>query len=199
MAASETLPTLMSDLAAVVAHLREITVELHTAGRVVGSGVIWRADGLIVTSAHVLARARQGHEDHVVVLTNRRRLMAALVDWNQRLDLALLRVDATNLPAATVGDSDRLRPGELILATGSPFGLAGAVATGVVHAAPAGTCRDRPRLIQADLRLAPGNSGGPMADASGRVIGVNAMIAGGLALAVPSHLVEAFVKRCAGS
>jgi serine protease Do len=199
MAASETLFMLMSDLAAVVARLREITVELRTMGRAGGSGVIWRANGLVVTSAHVVARAHHAREDTHVVLAGRRRLPAALVEWDRQLDLALLRVDASNLPAATVGDSDRLRPGELVLAVGSPFGLAGAVATGVVHAAPAAGCRAGPRLIQADLRLAPGNSGGPMADASGRVIGVNAMIAGGLALAVPSHLVQAFVTRCAGS
>src|SRR5262245_4546001 len=116
MAVSETLPTLMSDLAAVVAHLREITVELQMAGRVVGSGVIWRASGLVVTSAHVVARARHRHADHEVVLNNRRRLSATLIDWDRQLDLALLRVEASGLPAATMGDSDRLRPGELILA-----------------------------------------------------------------------------------
>ena len=76
--------------------------------------------------------------------------------------------------------------------------MAGAVATGVVHATSTFGSRTGPAWIQADLRLAPGNSGGPMADASGRVIGVNAMIAGGLALAVPSRVVQAFVMRFAG-
>ena len=197
MATSATQPTLMSDLAAVVARLRAITVELRTMGRAGGSGVIWRADGLVVTSAHVVAGAHGVRGHARVVLADSRSLPATLVACDRRLDLALLRVEAMDLPAATVGDSDRLRPGELVLAVGHPFGLAGAVVTGVVHARPSPGHRTGPGWIQADLRLAPGNSGGPMADASGRVIGINAMIAGGLALAVPSHVVQAFVRRSA--
>jgi serine protease Do len=131
------------------------------------------------------------------VLADRRRLPAALVEWDRQLDLALLRVDASGLSPAVVGDSDRLRPGELVLAVGHPFGLAGVVASGIVHAAPAPERRAGAGWIQAHLRLAPGNSGGPMADAAGRVVGINAMIAGGLALAVPSRLVQTFVIRSA--
>jgi serine protease Do len=197
MAASEAQHALMSDLAAVVARLREITVELRTTERARGSGVIWRADGLVVTSAHVVAGAHGARGHAQVVLADGRRLPATCVEWDRQLDLALLRVEARDLSAAMVGDSKCLRPGELVLAVGHPFGLAGAVVTGVVHTAPGAGCAG-PGWIQADLRLAPGNSGGPMADAGGRVIGVNAMIAGGLALAVPSHLVQAFVMRCAG-
>lgn len=151
MAASTTMHTLMSDLAAVAARLQEITVEVRTGGRAGGSGVVWRADGLVVTSAHVVAGAHRARDGTHVVLANRRRLPAALVEWDWQLDLALLRVEASDLPAATVGDSDRLRRGELVLAVGHPFGLAGAVVTGVVHAAPARGCRDGPRWIQADL------------------------------------------------
>jgi serine protease Do len=194
MAASETPHLLMSDLEGLVARLREITVALRTSGQAAGSGVIWGADGLVVTSAHVVASARRTRNSIQVALADRRRLPAALVAWDRQLDLALLRVGASDLPTATLGDSERLRPGELVLAVGCPFGLAGAVVTGVLHAAPRES-RNGSRWIQADLRLAPGNSGGPMADAGGRVIGVNAMIAGGLALAVPSHAVQAFVMR----
>lgn len=198
MAASAAQHMLMSDLAAVIARLREITVELRTTGRAGGSGVIWRPDGLVVTSAHVVARAHGARNLAQVMLADRRPLQATLVGCDRQLDLALLRVEASDLPAATVGDSNHLRAGELVLAVGHPFGLAGAVVTGVLHAAPARGCRTGPGWIQADLRLAPGNSGGPMADAGGRVIGINAMIAGGLALAVPSHVVQAFVMRSAG-
>lgn len=95
---------------------------------------------------------------------------------------------------AEIGDSDSLRVGQLVVAVGNPLGLSGAVTAGLIHAIgprrPAG-----PSLIQADLRLAPGNSGGPLADARGRVIGINAMIAGGLALAVPSSLVARFLAK----
>ena len=188
---------LTTDLADVVRRLRENTVELRTRGRGSGSGVIWRSDGLIVTNAHVVAGAGSAPPGAQVVLSDGRRFPAALVAWDRELDLALLRVEARDLPAALVGDSDRLRAGELVLAVGHPFGLVGAVVTGIVHAAPAPGHHGGPQWIQADLRLAPGNSGGPMADAAGRVVGVNAMIAGGLALAVPSRVVEAFAIRCA--
>lgn len=188
---------LTSDLADVVGRLRENTVELRLSGRASGSGIIWRADGLIVTSAHVVAGAGPARPCAQVVLADRRRFPAALVAWDRELDLALLSVEARDLPAALIGDSDRLRAGELVLAVGHPFGLVGAVVTGVVHAAPALGRQAGPRWVQADLRLAPGNSGGPMADAGGRVVGVNAMIVGRLALAVPSRVVETFAMRCA--
>jgi serine protease Do len=198
MAANAVQHALMSDLAAVVARLRAITVALRTTGRAAGSGVIWRADGLVVTSAHVVASAHGARGHARVVLADRRSLPATLVACDRQLDLALLRVEASDLPAAALGDSNHLHVGELVLAVGHPFGLAGAVVTGVVHAAPARGRRAGPGWIQADLRLAPGNSGGPIADAGGRVIGINAMIADGLALAVPSHVVQAFVMRSAG-
>lgn len=188
---------LASDLADVVGRLRENTVEMRSMGRARGSGVIWRADGLIATSAHVVADAKHARPAAQVILADRRRLPATLVAWDQTLDLALLRVEAHDLPAALIGDSDRLRAGELVLAVGHPFGLIGAVVTGVVHAAPALGRHAGPRWVQADLRFAPGNSGGPMADAGGRVVGVNTMILGRLALAVPSRVVETFVMRCA--
>jgi len=186
---------LTSDLADVVGRLRENTVELRTRGRASGSGVIWRSDGLIVTNAHVVAGAGPAPPGAQVVLADGCRFPAALVAWDRDLDLALLRVEARALPAALVGDSDRLRAGELVLAVGHPFGLVGAVVSGIVHAAPARGHHAGPQWIQADLRLAPGNSGGPMADAAGRVVGVNAMIAGRLALAVPSRVVQTFAMR----
>ncbi len=189
---------LTSDLAAVVARLREITVEVRTAARGCGAGVIWANDGLVVTSAHVIAGAHGVSRDAEVVLADQRRLGAALVGWDRTVDVAVLRVEARDLLAATIGDSNRLRPGELVLAIGHPFGLAGAVVTGIVHAVPTGRGRAGPAWIQADLRLAPGNSGGPLADARGYVVGINAMIAGGLALAVPSDAVQSFVMRAIG-
>lgn len=198
MAASATPHALAADLARVAAALRRITVEVRATGPTRGAGVIWRADGLVVTSAHVVASNHRVRAGAMVVLADGRCLPGALVAWDPRIDVAVLRIAAGDLPPATLGDPARLRPGDLVLAVGHPFGLAGAVVTGIVHAAAARDQRTGRRWIQADLRLAPGYSGGPMADATGHVIGVNTMIAGGLALTVPSHVVEAFVVRSVG-
>jgi serine protease Do len=148
--------------------------------------VVWRADGLILTNAHVAKGAVS------IVLPDRRVLPARLVARDVEQDLAALVVEATGLSAAEIGDSDALRVGELVLAVGNPLGIVRALSAGLVHA----TGR---RFIEADLRLAPGNSGGPLADARGRVVGLNAMIVGGLAVAVPSRAGWRFVReRLAG-
>jgi len=169
--------------------LRRSTVQVRGRGPGGGSGVIWRADGLILTNAHV-ARGPQA----TIVLTDGRTLEATVTARDEQRDLAALQVNATDLPAALIGDSDALRVGALVLAVGNPLGLMGALTTGVVHAAAS---PDGPRdhgWVRADVRLAPGNSGGPLADAEGRVIGINSMIAGGLALAVPSNAVARFLR-----
>jgi serine protease Do len=114
---------------------------------------------------------------------------ATIVNRDTRRDLASLKIQASGLAAATAGDSSALRVGELVIAVGNPFGFIGALTTGVVHSLPS-----RQRWVAADVRLAPGNSGGPLADAQGRVIGINTMIAGGLALAVPSNAVGEFLS-----
>jgi serine protease Do len=110
-------------------------------------------------------------------------------------DLAFLEAPATGLPAAAFGDSSRVRVGELVIAIGNPLGFAGALTTGIVHSIGPLPGLGRRQWVQADVRLAPGNSGGPLADAEGRVIGINTMIAGGLALAVPSNTVAEFHRR----
>jgi serine protease Do len=179
-------------LAALAERVRRVTVEVRGAGRGHGSGVIWGREGQIVTNAHV-ARGRP-----TVVLSDGRVFEAHVVAWDPARDLAALRIGARELPAAEIGDSDALRVGELVFAVGSPFGLRGALSTGMVHAVPRGG-PDGSRFIRADLRLAPGNSGGPLADARGRVVGINAMIHGGLALAIPSNVVEGFLGARAGA
>jgi serine protease Do len=174
-------------LTAVTERLRRITVQVHGARAGMGSGVIWASDGLIVTNAHVAQGRRVG-----VVLPDGGSLEARLLAWDPERDLAALAIDAHGLSAADLGDSTSLRVGELVIAVGNPLGLAGAVTAGVIHAiGPRHSAG--PSFIQADLRLAPGNSGGPLANAYGRVIGINAMVAGGLALAVPSSLAARFL------
>ena len=167
--------------------LRRSTVQVQqTRGRAQGggSGIIWSGDGLIITNAHV-AHGSQAK----VSLWDGSAYDATVLNRDTRRDLASLKIHATGLPAATPGNSSALRVGELVIAIGNPFGFIGALTTGVVHSLPG-----RQRWVAADVRLAPGNSGGPLADAQGRVIGINTMIAGGLALAVPSNAVGQFLK-----
>lgn len=170
----------------VAERLRRSTVQVQTRGRGqgVGSGIIWSGDGLIITNAHV-ARGSQTK----VALWDGSMHEASVVNRDARRDLASLKIQASGLPAATPGNSSALRVGELVIAVGNPFGFIGALTTGVVHSLPG-----RQLWVTADVRLAPGNSGGPLADAQGRVIGVNTMIAGGLALAVPSNAVGQFLR-----
>jgi serine protease Do len=175
---------MLQDLSEVAERVQLSTVQVEESGRGAGSGVIWRADGAVVTNAHVVRRAGGR-----IRLWDGRVARASLVARDPQLDLALLQADATGFPAASAGDSDALRVGELVLAVGSPYGHAGALTVGVVHAAA------NRRRIEADLRLAPGNSGGPLADAEGRVIGINTMVVHGVALAIPSNAVERFVAR----
>lgn len=177
-------------LTSIAEHLRRITVQIRGRERGIGSGVIWHPDGVIITNAHVARGARA-----TVALADGRMLEAAVTVRDPELDLALLNVAATGLPAAVVNGSDTLRVGELVFAVGNPFGINGALTAGIVHAVGPTDSADGRRWVQADIRLAPGNSGGPLADARGRVIGINSMIAAGLALAVPSHVVERFRRR----
>jgi serine protease Do len=185
-------PSIAHDLAAIADRLRQVTVQVRTRGAGVGSGIVWRPDGLIVTNAHVARGARAAVE-----LSDGRTFDAVVTARDPRRDLATLAIPASDLRAATVGDPRTLRPGELVLAVGNPLGVVGAVAVGVVHAVEPRAGDRGPRLIRADVRLAPGNSGGPLADAHGRVIGVNTMIVGGLGCAVPATTVERFVSQVA--
>jgi serine protease Do len=164
--------------------LRRSTVQVFSKGeRGGGSGVVWNAAGQIITNAHV-ARTREAQ----VELWDGRRFEARVHSRDPRRDLALLHITATGLEAAASGDSSVARPGELVIAIGSPLGFAGALSTGVIHSAGA-------RWIHADLRLAPGNSGGPLANARGELIGINTAIVNGLGVAIPSNAAVDFVRR----
>lgn len=168
--------------------LRRSTVLIESGGRGAGSGVIWSSDGTVVTNAHVVRGSRVS-----VQLWDGREFDAAVRSRDPRRDLAQLQIGAANLPAASPADSSVLRPGELAIAIGNPLGFVGALATGVIHAVGPLRGLGRRSWVQADVRLAPGNSGGPLADARGRVIGINTMVAGGLALAIPSNSVRDFL------
>jgi serine protease Do len=175
-----------SDLASRVA---PSVVEVR-AGSGVGAGTIWRAHGLIVTNDHVVP-----HDRAEIRLADGRSALGQVVARDLGNDLAVVSVGLGGLPAAEARVGE-VRPGELVLAIGHPFGIRHAVAVGIVSTAATavnwGEGAER-RLIRADVAIGPGNSGGPLVDAAGRVVGINAMIGGGLALAVPSRLAEGLV------
>lgn len=169
--------------------LRRSTVLIQVGNRSGGSGVIWSSDGTILTNAHV-TRGRQVS----VRLWDGREYDAAVASRDPRRDLASLHIQATSLPSVFVADSSQVRPGELVIAIGNPMGFVGALTTGVIHAIGPVHGLGPQLWVQADVRLAPGNSGGPLADACGRLIGINTMVAGRLALAIPSNVARAFLS-----
>jgi serine protease Do len=170
-------------------HLRRSTVLVVADGRGTGSGIIWSSDGLVVTNAHVVRGSRVR-----VQLWDGSEFEAHTRSLDPRRDLAQLRIDATNLPAAISTDSSKVRSGELAIAIGNPLGFVGALATGLIHAVGPVRSLGPQSWVQADVRLARGNSGGPLANAYGHVVGVNTMVAGRLALAIPSNTVRDFLS-----
>jgi serine protease Do len=169
--------------------VRRFTVLVQPGGRGSGSGVLWSSDGLIVTNDHVARGPRAK-----VTLWDGREFEAEVAARDQRRDLAALRISAADLAVAPDGDSSHLRAGEIVLAVGNPLGFLGALTTGVIHAVgPLRGLGSRP-WVQSDVRLAPGNSGGPLTDVEGRVVGINSMVAGRLALAIPSNEVRRFLQ-----
>jgi serine protease Do len=187
-----TVPALERALGEVAERLGRVTVQVRAGGRSAGAGVIWLRGGLILTNAHVAAGPRAE-----VVLPDGRALPARVTARDPRRDLAALTVAEGDLEAALRTDARGLRAGELLVALGHPLGVAYAASLGVVHRAPS-AARGPDGWLHADIRLAPGNSGGPLADGSGRVVGINAMIVGGLGIAVPTHVVEQFVHEVEG-
>ena len=177
----------MIDLSRVAADLRRITVEVRDETGSLGAGVLWPT-GHVVTNAHV---ARRHHL--ALGFADGRRLDGRLVARDESMDLALLSIAGAEICRATPMDSTAPRIGSLVIAVGHPFGVRGAVTVGIIHGIGPLVRGGRP-WIQADLRLAPGNSGGPIADAAGRVVGVNTMVMSALGLAVPIAEVEKFVR-----
>jgi S1-C subfamily serine protease len=188
---SRTLTTVAAKLgpsvAAVTVFGRTRNGDRRPAGT--GSAVAVTADGYLVTSAHVVA----GGEGGQVALSDGREMAFSVAGRDSLSDLAVLRADRGDLTPAALGDADKLKVGQLVVAVGNPLGLAGSVTAGVVSAlgrslpAKAG---DQVRIIddviQTDAALNPGNSGGALADSSAKVVGINTALAGiGLGLAVP--------------
>ena len=168
-------------------------VQVGIQGRGGGTGVIWNPDGRIITNAHVVANEQAKIHVH---LTDGRTLEAKVLHRDPRLDLAMLKVNGDNLKALPIGDSSRLRIGEWVFAIGHPWGQRWALTAGIVSSLSSVKVADdlTTRYIKSDVGLAPGNSGGPLLDAEGKVVGINAMIFGGdLSVAIPSDIVSVWL------
>ena len=154
--------------------------------RGVGSGFILSADGFVMTNAHVV----DGADEVLVTLTDKREFKARIVGADRRTDIAVVKLEATGLPFVKIGDSDRLKVGEWVVAIGSPFGLENTVTAGIVSAKQRDTGDYLP-FIQTDVAINPGNSGGPLLNLKGEVVGINSQIFSrsggymGIAFAIP--------------
>ncbi|MEJ2362754.1 MAG: DegQ family serine endoprotease [Gammaproteobacteria bacterium] len=163
-----------------------------------GSGFIIGSDGYIITNNHVI----KGADKIIVRLADRRELKAKLVGTDPRSDIALLKINAKNLPVVKIGNSDKLQPGQWVMAIGSPFGFDHSVSVGVVSALG----RNLPTenyvpFIQTDVAINPGNSGGPLFDLDGEVVGINSQIYSrtggfmGLSFSIPVNVAMNVVKQ----
>ncbi|MCX7940056.1 MAG: serine protease [Thermoflexales bacterium] len=175
-------------------------VQVRVGMRGIGAGVVWRCDGdlaLVVTNAHVVGSAMPRSIE--IAFASGEVFRAVHVARHPSLDLAAVRVFAPSAAfiPATLGDSDRVRVGEIIFAIGHPFGDANAVTAGVISriAEERGGALRRAHVLFSDVRLAPGNSGGPWINAKGEVIGISTLVLGGdLSAAIPINLVRAWLQ-----
>ncbi len=165
--------------------------EKNSRMHAMGSGVIVTPDGYILTNAHVVKDA----DEITVNLTDKRSLAAKVVGIDPNSDIAVIKINAKNLPAATFGDSDKMRVGSFVMAVGSPFGLNRTVTSGIVSAKGRTNMGivDYEDFIQTDAAINPGNSGGPLVNINGEVVGINTAIASrsggyqGIGFAIPSN------------
>ena len=189
---------LNDEIADVVDAVRGSLVQVRNGGRGAGAGTIWHPDGLILTNAHVVDRGPLQ-----ITLADGRTLPARVLAHDAGLDVAALAVQATDLPTIDLGESRRVRPGQLVLALGHPWGVVGAATAGVVIGVGSQwpeTARSKREWIAVSLNLRPGNSGGPLVDGRGRLLGINTVMTGPeVGMAVPVHVVKSFLKSALGS
>jgi serine protease Do len=197
------LPTILTeDIAAVYQKIRKSLVMVHNGRRGAGAGVVWRDGGVVVTNYHVIHRGRPR-----IAFLDGGEFSSRVLAKTKHFDLALLEIilpesGAHQISVASIADSRKLRVGQLALAFGHPWGQIGSVSAGIITSLGSVPLRWRRRpvdVIRTDAGLAPGNSGGPLVDGSGAVIGINTMIVGGdLGVAIPSHVVNEFVQQSLG-
>ncbi|SRR5579883_304244 len=170
-------------------------VQVHVEQRGGGTGVVWSTDGRIITNNHVVASDQAGVR---VLFKDGRTFDARVLNRNPELDLALLKIEGDGFTALSVADSAHLRVGEWVFAIGHPWGQRWAVTAGIVNSISSIKLRGngRAQYIKSDVGLAPGNSGGPLLNADGQVVGINAMIFGGdLSVSIPSNVVTQWLAN----
>jgi serine protease Do len=189
-------------LAGVFERARRSLVVVHNGRSGAGAGVVWRSGGIVVTNHHVVARGRAR-----ISLMDGREVPSRLISAEPEIDLAILQADVigsddVDLPAAPIADSRSLQIGQIVLAIGHPWGQLAAVSVGILTGLGEAQVRGKREsvpVLRTDVGLAPGNSGGPLMNAAGGVIGINTMIVGGdLGVAIPSQVVEGFVLAALG-
>ena len=188
------LPDAFSEaLTALFTQVQPSIVQVRTEGRGGGTGVIWQNDGRIITNNHVVP---SDDAQVQVSLVDGRSFKAQVLQRNPQLDLALLKIPGENLQALPFADSNTLRVGEWVFAIGHPWGQRWVMTAGIAGTLSTAQLRDGSKMqyIKSDVGLAPGNSGGPLLNADGAVVGINSMIFGGdLAVSIPSSVVHTWL------
>lgn len=190
--------TITDSLTEMIQRVTRSLVMVHNGRYGVGTGILWRMGGFILTNHHVIGRKKKVR----VTLEDGRQALARVINREPEKDLTLLQVEVPGLPVALIADSRDVKVGQIVLAVGHPWGQRGVVTGGIVsglgNVSTRVTHKDIP-IIRSDVTLAPGNSGGPLVNAIGGVIGINTMIVGGdLGVAIPSHVADSFVARALG-
>lgn len=183
------LQRLNTGLAALTRRVQGGIVQVQTGRAGGGTGIIIEADGTILTNAHVVHRSGPR-----VILADGRCLEGRVVACDRSLDLAVLTIEAEALPVIPLGAAATVKPGDWVLAVGHPWGMVGAATAGVIVGHRRGRRPGEPSWVVADVQLRPGNSGGPLVDGHGRVVGVNTLLIGpDLGVAVPAEVVRRFL------
>ena len=191
------LMELNEEMAFLVDKVKRSLVEVRDGRGGGAAGTIWHTQGLIVTNAHIIGRGRVS-----VTLPNGDAFEARVLAVDRERDLAALSVEASGLRPITLGDSRSLRPGQFVIAMGHPLGIKKAATAGVVMAAGPEYLKISygQDLVAVNLPLRPGNSGGPLVDVEGRLVGINTMMTGNdTGLAIPVHVAKAFLREELGN
>ena len=195
---NDILAPMTRNLDQLINHIQRSLVMVHNGRHGVGTGIFWRLGGYILTNQHVLGRKKRVR----VTLNDGSEVPARVLERAPAIDLALLHIELPESPAALIADSRGVKVGQIVLAVGHPWGQRGVVTAGIISGLGSATTRRRGEeipILRSDVTLAPGNSGGPLVNTTGGVIGINTMIVGGdLGVAIPSHVAEDFVTRALG-